>query len=67
VALSDSLGVFGADQHVAEDRNGVAALDHAMDVAQRFQELRAFDGDLHCNTRLIQDGKAGRLKARRGI
>ncbi|MEA2817832.1 MAG: hypothetical protein QOI93_5683, partial [Rhodospirillaceae bacterium] len=23
------------------------------DVAQRFQELRAFDGDLHCNTRLI--------------
>jgi hypothetical protein len=24
-----------------------------MDVAQRLQELRAFDGDLHCNTRLI--------------
>ena len=45
--------VFGADQHVAEDRNGVAALDHAMDVAQRLQQLRAFDGDLHCNTRLI--------------
>ena len=45
--------VFGADQHVAEDRNGVAALDHAMDVAQRLQELRAFDGDLHCNTRPI--------------
>ena len=51
--LQRQLGVFGADQHVAEDRNGVAALDHAMDVAQRFQELRAFDGDLHCNTRLI--------------
>ncbi len=45
--------VLGADQHVAEDRNGVAAFDHAMDVAQRFQELRAFDGDLHSNTRLI--------------
>ncbi len=25
--------VFGPDQHVAEDRNGVAAFDHAMDVA----------------------------------
>jgi hypothetical protein len=32
-------------------------------VAQRFQELRAFDGNLHCTTRLIpQDGKAGRPK-----
>jgi hypothetical protein len=30
-----------------------------MDVAQRFQQLRAFDGDLHCNTRLIRkDGKS---------
>jgi hypothetical protein len=26
-----------------------------MDVAQRLQELRAFDGDLHCNTRLIPE------------
>jgi hypothetical protein len=25
-----------------------------MDVPQRFQELRAFDGDLHCNIRPIQ-------------
>jgi hypothetical protein len=25
-----------------------------MDVAQRLQELRAFDGDLHCKTRLIR-------------
>ena len=46
--LQRQPGIFGSDQHVAEDRNGVAALDHAMDVAQRFQELRAFDGDLHC-------------------
>ena len=46
-------GALGADQHVAQDRNGVAALDHAMDVAQRLQELRALDGDLHSNTRLI--------------
>src|SRR5437879_5715275 len=36
-----------------------------MDVAQRLQELRAFDGNLHCNTRLIpRDGKAGRPKRR---
>jgi len=45
--------VLGAEQHVTEDRNGVAAFDHTMDVAQRFQELRAFDGNLHSNTRLI--------------
>jgi hypothetical protein len=52
--LQRELGTVGAQQHVAEDRNGVAALDHTMDVAQRLQELRAFDGDLHCNTRPIQ-------------
>ena len=32
--------LLGADQHVGEDRNGVAPLDHAMHVAQRLQELR---------------------------
>ena len=53
--LQRQPGVFGADQHVAEDRNGVPALHHAMDVAQRFQQLRAFDGNLHCNTRLIPE------------
>jgi hypothetical protein len=59
---------FGADQHVAQDRNGVAALDHAMDVAQRFQELRALDGNLHCNTRLILRWKSrAAQKARRGV
>ena len=57
---------FSPDQHIAEDRNGVAALDHAVDVAQRFQELRTFDGNLHCNTRLILRWKsraAGRRAA----
>jgi hypothetical protein len=29
-----------------------------MHVAQRLQQLRAFDGDLHCNTRLIQRWKS---------
>src|SRR2546430_1465712 len=36
-----------------------------MDVAQSLEELRGFDGNLHCNTRLIaRDGKAGRPKRR---
>ena len=58
--LQRQPGVFGADQHVAEDRDGVAALDHAMDVAQRFQQLRAFDGDLHCITRQRWKSRAAR-------
>src|SRR5207244_2063184 len=37
----------------AEDRNRIAALDHAVDMAQRLQELRAFDRNLHCTTRPI--------------
>jgi hypothetical protein len=56
--LQRQPGAFGADQHVAEDRDGVAAFDHAMHMAQRFQELRAFDGDLHCKTRLIPRWKS---------
>jgi hypothetical protein len=32
--LQRQFGVFGAHQHVAEDRDGVAALDHAMHVAE---------------------------------
>ena len=60
--------VLGPDQHVAEDRNGVAPLDHAVHVAQRFQELRAFDGNLHCHTRLIRRGKSRAApKAHRGV
>ena len=39
--------LLGPHQHVGEDRNGVAPLDHAMDVAQRLQQLGALDGDLH--------------------
>ena len=39
--------LLGPDQHVGEDRNGVAPLDHAMHVAQRLQQLCALDGDLH--------------------
>jgi hypothetical protein len=39
-----------------------------MDVAQGFQKLRAFDGNLHCNTRPIQRWKSrGGPKAHRGV
>jgi hypothetical protein len=39
-----------------------------MDVAQGFQKLRAFDGNLHCNTRPIRRWKSrGGPKARRGV
>ena len=43
--------ILGTHQHIAQDRDGVAPLDHPVDVAQRLQELRAFDGYLHCTTR----------------
>jgi hypothetical protein len=34
-----------------------------VDVAQRFQELRAFDGDLHCNIRPIQQDMSWECRA----
>ena len=37
----------GADEHVAENGNGVAPLHHAMDVAERAQQLGTLYGDLH--------------------
>src|SRR5262249_11880231 len=39
------------DQHVGENWNGIAPLDHAMDMAERLQERCAFDGDLHFSIR----------------
>jgi hypothetical protein len=59
------LRVLGAQQDVAEDRNCVPPLDHAMDVTQRFQELRAFDGDLHCYIRPIQQSMSWKCRAER--
>src|SRR5215470_7404752 len=38
---------FAADQHIGEDRNSVAPLDYAVNVAERFEEFGALDGDLH--------------------
>jgi hypothetical protein len=47
VAFRLRRDLLGAQKHVAEDRNRVPAFDHAVDVAQRFRELRALDGNLH--------------------
>ena len=41
------LAGLGPEQHVPENWNGVAAFDHAMDMAQRFQQLRTLDSDFH--------------------
>src|SRR5262249_17905978 len=35
------------DQHVGENWNGIAPLDHAVDMAERLQQRCAFDGDFH--------------------
>jgi len=35
------------DQHVRQDRNGIAPLDDGLDVRQALQERRAFDSGLH--------------------
>jgi len=52
--LERELGALGADQHVGENRNGVAPLDHAMHVGQRSQELGALDRDLHAEPRWME-------------
>ena len=46
-ALQRQPAVPGLDQHVGEDRDGVAPLDDAMDVPKRFKQDRTLDGDLH--------------------
>ena len=39
-------------QHVGQDRDGVAPLDHAMHVVERLQEIGAFEDDTHDETEL---------------
>jgi len=45
--LEGELGIFCLDEHVCENRNGVAALDHSMHMSKRFQQCCALDGNLH--------------------
>ena len=43
------LAAVGLHQDVGENWNGIAALDHAMDVAQRLQKLCTLYGNFHGN------------------
>ena len=46
-AFERQSAVLGLDQHIGEDRDGVAPLDDAMHVPQSFEQDRTLDGDLH--------------------
>ena len=39
--------VLGREQHIGQDGDGVAALDHALDMRQRLDQDRPFDRELH--------------------
>ena len=47
--LQAEFRAIGADEHVGEDRNGVAPLHGAMHVPERPQQFRTLYGDLHRN------------------
>src|SRR4029077_17055636 len=67
--LERELGALGANENIGENRNGVAPLDHAMDVGERSQELGALDRDLHAEPRSMASESPGtgrRLASRRG-
>ena len=44
-ALQRQLAVRRLDQHIGEDRDGVAAFDDAMDVSESLEQDRTLDGD----------------------
>ena len=43
----DRSGFVSLDQHIRQDRNGVAAFDHRLNVGQTAQQRSAFDCGLH--------------------
>ena len=45
--LQAEFRTVSANEHIGEDRNGVAPLHRAMHVAKRFQQFGALYGDLH--------------------
>ena len=45
--LEEQRSALRLDQHIGQDRDGVAALHHAMDMAKRLQKRRAFESDFH--------------------
>ena len=52
VAFRLSLPLSALTKHVGQNWNGIAPLDHAMDVAQRLQKLCTLDCHFHWETRL---------------
>ena len=62
VALKARLRAVGLDQHVGQDRDRVAPLHHAMYVAKGFQQIRAFNRDLHGQTPLNPGSPGGHRK-----
>ena len=45
--LQRQLAAVGAQQHVGQDRDGVAPLDDAVHVAEGVEEVRSLDGRAH--------------------
>jgi hypothetical protein len=41
-------------EHVGQDRDRVAAFDHAVDVVQRLEEVRPFEDDTHDQTSSLE-------------
>ena len=45
--LQGEIRAFGRQQHIAENRDGIAALNDAMDVVQGFEKIGPFDCNFH--------------------
>ena len=59
--LERELRLVRADQHVGENRDGIAPLHDPVHMAQGSQQLGALDGDFHDGPRLgVVLGRAGR-------
>src|SRR5262249_28715633 len=52
-SLQGELGNLGTQQHIGENWNRVATLDHAMHMGQRLEQVGAFDRNLHAEPRLL--------------
>src|SRR5262249_9807570 len=42
------LGTVAVQKNIGENWNGIAPLDHAMNMAQGLQQFRTLYGDFHC-------------------
>jgi sialic acid synthase SpsE len=62
--LERKLGAVAVQKHVSEDRNRIAALDHAMDMAQGLQQFRTLNGDFHRQIRKEAETRTIRVARR---